>query len=76
MRDEQAISADLLKRWGPEVQRVGHQLNLLIGKALGERNLIAFGFISEVVAAIMLEAVELAKEIQGEQQSAKAGHLH
>jgi hypothetical protein len=78
MHDEQveAISAELVKRWGPEVKRVTHELNALIGKALSQGDLLAFGFISQAVGALMLEAVEMARGIQTEQHGAKKGHLH
>ena len=72
------LSAELLRTWGPKVQQAIHPLNLLIGEALSTGNLLAFGFISEVIAKIVLESCELARGIQAERQQERVpgGRLH
>ena len=67
----QALSDDLARTWGPKLAMAIHPLNLLIGEALSKGDLLAFGFISQVLAKIMMESCELAKGIQAEQR----GHV-
>ena len=74
MQSVEQISQDLVNKWGPDVRRVAHDLNLLIGRALVQKDIMAFGFICEAVAAIMLEAVEIAKSIQAEQRHGGTVH--
>ena len=64
MPSQEQIASDLTAKWGGDIQRVVHQLNELIGRALSQGDFLAYGFITQCVAAVMLESCAIAKELQ------------
>ncbi len=66
---EREISAQIVEKWGSETTRVTHQLNGLLGDALGQGDLLGYGFIAQVVAQVLNQSLETAKAIQAEQHA-------
>ena len=77
MHNEQveAISAELVSKWGHRTREAIKPLNALMAEALSHGDLLAFSFIAQAIGQVVTEAVGIAKNIQGEQHEAK-GHLH
>jgi len=73
------LSAELLRTWGRRCSRLFTRSNLLIRGSVSTGNLLAFGFISEVIAKIVLESCELARasrRASGSRAGAWARMLH
>ena len=75
----QELSEQLTEKWGPDVRRICHQLNDLIGRALSQGDLLGYAYIAQVVSQIMIESCDLARQLQAERQQEQVpgkGMLH
>ena len=64
------LSRKLCNRWGADVQRVVHELNELIAKALGADppDLLGYAFVAEAVSKVMIHSCDLARRLQAVEQ--------
>lgn len=58
------LATELCAKWGSETQRVVHELNKLVATALSQGDILGYAFISQCVARVLLEATEMAQQIQ------------
>ena len=71
--EQEKLSQELAAKWGERTRKAIVPISELIGEALMERNILAYGFITLAVAGMINYATQIAKALQTGEQGTVAG---